>query len=755
MRRYKGIKIVCFLLTILSIATSMPAISPVYADNPKPVKISRTVSTTETDIGRNFTVNYHITGDKIRVPKPKKEIAVIVDCSLSMMYGVNGKSTTDQSKTRMSIAKTAAKNFITHFNNTKTKIIVVPYGDYAGSAKPISGFYSMTDAASLNSLRSYVDTLNTQGSTNTGDALRVAYYKLKNEGEAGARKYIVLMTDGEPRGYTYKSEGRNNKVYYLEAGLVNNSTILTDLSLSSSNDIFTKGHVYAKAVGESIKAANPVSNKVYNTFIIGFAQNDTSYDSNDHSGLTREQRMDQIGASAGADPVPTNGGLHFYKAPTEADLNSAYDAIQNLIDDVIPFSFMVFTDVLPAGVDIDNQTRQILIDKGFSIQEITYQGENRVQISVPLDTTLKRIAAESTADYDVYRIDDTDISFQIQVLATTDGMKLFEKNVTEIDYTYSLPDGTVISETAYNTVEQNVEVNLLDTVITMLQDTTLLVGSSRTLTATVNNPDVNRVAEWTASIPGKISIIDNGNNSAVITGTEVGSTVLTARTRSINGWYREATADCNVNVVDVSLKDMHVLQGTADGIPLALKVDNLSPAPVDVQITGWSVERAHDGEGNSEEAPFIQVDTANKRIKGLKGTGDTPVELSLTVNVAGQEKTLSAKVYVLDADIPETVDVLVFQTKQFDVAYSVPDDSYKSRLAISGDYIDGTDSQYATFDDSNPSRWTVNGISLKDQGNTPVEINVTVDYAGDGDSPAQHRTVTRTITVRKPAVDIN
>ena len=741
-------KLFCFLLTLIFITISMPCAITVHAEA-EPVKISRTVSTTCTDIGEKFMVSYHITGDRIQILKPKKEIAVVIDCSGSMSNGIDGKYTNDNSKKRITIARNAAKNFISYFNNNNTKIFVEPYSSYAGSVKAISDIKDMRISTSLGYLNNYIDSLNANGSTNTGDALRIAYYKLIDNGAADAQKYIVLLTDGEPHGYTYKKAG-TTKVYYTERGLVNNSTILKDDSDSSSNDTFAKGYQYSRDIGALIKAERLKDEKLFNTFIIGFAQNDTSYNQYDREKIPRETRMDEIGKSCGADPVASNNGLHFYKALTANDLTIAYDAIKNIIGDTIPFSFMTFSDILPAGVDIDEETRQYLVnDKNFVIEEITYGGENRLQISAPLDTVLKRIAAESTADYDVYKIDDTDISFEIQVLATKDGIKRFEKNVTKIDYTYSMPDGAVISDTACNTLEQDVEINLLNTTVSMLPNNTLLLGCSKILEATVNKPEVNKVAEWLMSRENIIALSDNRNNSATITGTELGSVTVTARTKSENGWYREGSAACNVNVVDVSLDDIYVLKGITGGISLPLNISNTLQTPVDVQIAGWSVDPGH----NDQVEPYIEIDKTGKRIQGLRGTGDSPINLSLTVQVEQQQKTINAKVHVLDLDIPQPLDVLVFQEKQFDTVYSVPDDSYKSMLSITGEFKNTTDSIYAAFDSSSNSRWKVNGISLKNQEDTTVELKVVVKF-NNGVS-LQQKELSRIITVKKPAIDIN
>ncbi len=740
--RSKGL---CILLSVILIAVLMPGIAAVYAEQAKPVVVTRTVNTTSTNIGEKFTVTYHITGDEILIPRINKDIAVVIDCSGSMDSTIDGKSTSVSSQKRITIAKEAAKNFVSYFNNTYSKIFVLPYSGYAGSVKAISNIVNMHDAASLTYLQNYINGLSANGSTNTGDALRMAYYKLKTEGTADAKKYIVLLTDGEPHGYTYYMNKNNG--YYMGQGVVNNSTILKDDSDSKTNDTFTKGYLYSKNIGAVIHAENSPTNKIYNAFIIGFAQNDNSVNTYDKSGLTREQRLEQIGLSCGSAPVPSNGGQHFYKALTVNDLNNTYNMIKDIISDTIPFSFMHFSDILPFGVDIDDRTKQILIGKGFDIETITYKGENRVQLSAPLNTILRHIRSDPGGE--VYKIDDTNLSFEIQVVATKDGVKNFEKNLTSIDYTYSLPDGTAVSDTAYNAMEQNVNVDLLNSTISLPPNTTLLLGKSKTLEAVLNNPDINKVKQWSANPAGIISLSDNGNNSAAIAGINLGLTAITATTQSTNGWYKQETASCNVNVVDVNLGDMYVLKdNTAGGIPLNLILQNPSGTPFDLQVTDWSADSEHNG--------FIQVNKADKSIKGLKSTGSSPVNLSLKINVEGQEKTLNARVHVLDVDIsPETMTLSVFETKRFGITYSTPDEAFRDKFSFSCDFNHTNDGNYVTLNNTDPSQWTVKGIKLNNQTATQLQLKVVIRFEDAAVSPAQEKIVQRTINLQKPLVDIN
>ena len=845
----------------------MWTVIPVKAEEPKPIRISRTVSTTSTEIGEKFTINYHITGDEIIVPRTKKEIAVIIDCSSSMLKAVDGSDPTPQNPSRISIAKSAAKAFISNFDDTYTKIFVLPYSFYTSYQNSISEFRSMNDTGSKAYFDTFINNIYVYGNTNTGDALRIAYNMLNTNGESDAKKYVVLLTDGEPTAYTYEdgtgmkveaenynsqygiqkesctdtgggqdiysittgdyavyknvdfgkgvpqfvarmlnNNGNNYSVnfrldnlngtsigtlnvgstsswrnytcnltgatgkhdvyvkfsvsgtyrskdvlkvnwvqlingdFYMGNGNVNNTSIKY-YDARNSFDVYVKSQEYAVKWGATINSQNESPlNKKYNTFIIGFANNNSTLDSN----------LEEIGNAAGSDPVQSNLGKHYFKALTAAALTSAYNDIKDAISETLPFSLLSFSDILPVGIAIDpsvittdSNSNQYLGNTNIMIWSAPYPDIGspvRVQLGGPLESILKHIRSDAAGE--VYKIDETNVSFDVIVLATTEGAKLFEKDVTQIAYAYVLPDDTLVSGTSKNGNEQNVTIHLRNANLSLPDMTILLDGSSATLTAAVVEPTINRVNAWIVDPVGNIELVDNNNNSAAITGKNIGNTTVTAKTTSTNGWYYPATASCNITVVDAKIHDMYILKGST--IPLNLDASN----PLGLTLENYSVDTNHTG--------CIEIDKTAKTIKGLVTTGATPAELSVVVKLNEQVKTISCHIHVLDVEItPVTgINVVLWQDGAFHVNYDMPE-VLNEKITLTHDFGSTNVGTFVKLSDTDTIDWKVRGNYLQNNATTTVTLTVTVSFEYLGVAPLQTKTIVRTITVLKPYIDIN
>lgn len=137
----------------------------------------------------------------------KKELVLVIDTSGSMGYtstfeGVN--------KSRISIIKQVLKNFITKLSESDdASDISISFVDYNSRAKIItingSTFANLGNLALIEKINEIIDNLNDGGGTNTGDGLRLAYHSLKNS-DSDSKKYILLLTDGQPTFYTKAKE---------------------------------------------------------------------------------------------------------------------------------------------------------------------------------------------------------------------------------------------------------------------------------------------------------------------------------------------------------------------------------------------------------------------------------------------------------------------------------------------------------------------------------------------------------------------
>ncbi|WFD11048.1 SdrD B-like domain-containing protein [Tepidibacter hydrothermalis] len=118
-------------------------------------------------------------------------------------------------KKKIDVMKDVSKNFIEKFKkDEKTKIALVPYESYAKDVT-FNG-YNFANLSNSNQYEAFVNKINNltpYGGTNIGDGLRKAYYKFSSSDE-NTRKYVILMTDGEPTFHSSK----NGKFYLGNTG---------------------------------------------------------------------------------------------------------------------------------------------------------------------------------------------------------------------------------------------------------------------------------------------------------------------------------------------------------------------------------------------------------------------------------------------------------------------------------------------------------------------------------------------------------
>lgn len=137
-------------------------------------------------------------------------IAMVLDTSGSMGSGLvnpNGSISTSN-PSRISVLIAQSKVIVEQFasnpnNNVSINIALVPFSSYA---KTPSSFYDVKTSSAKNSLMATLDAIKASGNTNTGDALRRAYYALNTKqisdlstATAGTeiKNYTVILVDGE------------------------------------------------------------------------------------------------------------------------------------------------------------------------------------------------------------------------------------------------------------------------------------------------------------------------------------------------------------------------------------------------------------------------------------------------------------------------------------------------------------------------------------------------------------------------------
>lgn len=126
-------------------------------------------------------------------------VSLVLDDSGSMDYNMAG---TNKNGERKTIMKTKAEALIDQFAALgNIKVSIIPFATTANNPGDMLDATSQKEA-----LKSRIKNLEADGGTNTGDALRRAYYQLVGYNNSHSSdeivNYIILLTDGDP---TYRS----------------------------------------------------------------------------------------------------------------------------------------------------------------------------------------------------------------------------------------------------------------------------------------------------------------------------------------------------------------------------------------------------------------------------------------------------------------------------------------------------------------------------------------------------------------------
>jgi len=158
-----------------------PYLSAIVAVNPQQVKVGDTVNV-------SFTLN----GDGWALYRYPVDVDLVLDRSGSMDWDINGNSPA-QSEPRLSIAKTAAKNFISNMSEARDKVGLFSY-NYS---------YGVKHDAVLQSpfapVKTAVNGLKANGATGTRTALKQAIDDLIANPNANTKavRAVIVMTDGD------------------------------------------------------------------------------------------------------------------------------------------------------------------------------------------------------------------------------------------------------------------------------------------------------------------------------------------------------------------------------------------------------------------------------------------------------------------------------------------------------------------------------------------------------------------------------
>ncbi|MCX7923277.1 MAG: VWA domain-containing protein [Clostridia bacterium] len=320
------------------------------------LKVSLTTSSNVVLVNDYQDLNYKIYGDTFNITSNdiensrygEKEIVMLIDTSGSMGFDLMGTSTNNAKQQRIYMAKQVAKDFVGKFSGKNAKICVIPYST---TAYNVGNLLSMQVPSNVTSLYNQIDNLDDGGATNIGDALRRAYWKLKNSTNTSAKKYIVLLTDGQPTKYTCASSRIRSSNYLTADGNANTNY----LGGTGYDDGDGASLGYATTIGSMIAQEN------ISTYVIGFVKG--------AGNLELDTDLQAIGNACKSKEVITANGngvgqvKKYYEAADSIALQGVYNDISTQIVNEYSFGSTRFSHLLPAGVSV------VSVPDGFSVTQ--------------------------------------------------------------------------------------------------------------------------------------------------------------------------------------------------------------------------------------------------------------------------------------------------------------------------------------------------------------------------------------------------
>lgn len=423
MKKYRLLSLISAFL--LCITQFQPVNAAVNDTNDSIVTVNRTIDGNEFKFGDKIAVNYTITPKTLSYKEDiskNKDIVIVIDTSGSMKekinhdngkghgWGFDGSKNPNDSK--LDIMKRVASDFIDKFeDDEKASFSLIDYSDYA----------VLDDAADYPySIKYMIDELEAYGSTNTGDALRRAYYLLnKNDGH---EKYIVLMTDGEAEAYSVADSKGN---YKMNDGAPYDYYCTTWSGNKAEPDYRAKSLEYATKV-----ASEKLSNSNINTFVIGFGNgSDNSVNIDNDMYVKNKQIAD---AAKGV----------YYNALDEDEISNIYDKIGNYIKadksarvyfhETVPAGLSVDSTSLPLGLSVSgNVISGYLSDIHYTVQE-DENGEITGYTADPMNLKILFTACSTNSSDIECTFDGSPSSYIKYTVDGNDTVKYFEPSTISI-----------------------------------------------------------------------------------------------------------------------------------------------------------------------------------------------------------------------------------------------------------------------------------------------------------------------------------
>lgn len=483
MKKYKLLSFIsAFILCIMQIQPASAA-DIINNSNDSVVTVDRIIAGNEFKFGDKIAVNYTITPETLPFKEETsndKDIVIVIDTSGSMAekvnhdngkghgWGFDGSKNPNDSK--LDIMKRVASDFIDKFDgNEKINIDLINYSDKAEVDVPA---------------KSMLNELEAGGSTNTGDALRRAYYMLNNKN--GHEKYIVLMTDGEAEAYSAASNGG----YLMDDG--EPSHLYCTTWKGNGNKIEKDYRDEALEYATKI-ASEKLSNSNIKTFVVGF---DSSTDDS--------KNMQIADAAKGV----------YYNALDEDEISNIYDKIGDYIEadksakvyfhEIVPNGLSVDSSSLPEGLSVSGNVISGYINDIHYTAEKDENGKVKGYTSDPVSFKILFTAASNNSSDIVCTFGGSPNSYIKYTLDNNDTVKYF--NTTAISIKSTLDNALI-----------KVERNIDDTTFELNKpfDVHYKIIPQRIPASTIQNSikpkDVVLVFDTSGSMSWNVSGKDKGN----------------------------------------------------------------------------------------------------------------------------------------------------------------------------------------------------------------------------------------------------
>jgi prepilin-type N-terminal cleavage/methylation domain-containing protein len=229
---------------------------------------------------------------EIQTILPVAQVVMVLDTSGSMNWKMSGSETHDDALRRISYLKTAAKQLIDNFSSSEypVSISLVPFSTTANNPKPYRSAQTQTAQ-----IKSDIDSLNAIGGTNTGDAIRRAYFQILagRSNPAYTDKvvsdYIIILVDGVTT-FATRSGYRSTDPYQIDNLNVvppyDDPDYYRTHIFGNGSTLDPQGEAYVDLIGSMV-----INDGHIKVFVIGFSSRSSDLES-----------VDDIVAATGAGP---------------------------------------------------------------------------------------------------------------------------------------------------------------------------------------------------------------------------------------------------------------------------------------------------------------------------------------------------------------------------------------------------------------------------------------------------------------------